>query len=410
MDEDDGRVLVFELEAEDIVEAKNKRLSRLSVSGSFPLSSGNQVRVHSRASLTGSYAFRQVKQEMKRAELEFQLKPYVDLYFPRAFGNQQNSETKGTFTNLIGEMDKTIDLIEFNGTDIFGDTLISIELAFSSAMAAAWLKAPTEKKSPVYMNMSRSLQAKLKQLIPFYYFQDVKKYRDLKSAMALMVYAAMPVTTSVELSDSETIRKFNTDKDIYWNWPDRGTRKAVVFSPPTKRRLIDEMARVASLLRGVPGMGSTAGFYDPNQLAEILKASEPEKNQSNLTTLLFVEAELVRGAVKAGTRIALFLKGSDVRPSIAIEALAEFGANLTRTFNEKIKSIYGGDGVRPLGSLALIEAARALDPMATFDEPPAVLEMIVLKQQSKFSLPEYLKGKRPPLDDIVIEQRLLNLD
>jgi hypothetical protein len=409
MDEDDGRVLVFELEADDVVTSKNKSLSRLSIAGSFPVTAGNQVRIHSQSSLSGSYAFRQVRRNMKRAELEFQLKPYVDIYFPRAFGDQQNPDAKGTFINLIGEMDKTIDQIEFNGTDVFGNTLISIEVAFSAEMAAAWFKAPGDDNAPEYMNMSRNLQAKLRQLIPFYFFQDVRNYGTLMSAMALMVYAAMPVTTSVEMKDSETVKRFNTDKDIHWDWVDRATRNAVVFSAPTKRNLIVEMARVERLLRDT-GMGGKADFYTPNQLSKILNTVTKDIGENNLKSLLFVEAELVKGAVGAGIEIAKFIRNAGVKPSIAIEALATFGAKLTKTFNNQIESIYGGDGVRPLGSLALVEAARALDPMLTFEAPAAILEMIVIKEQSSFSLPEFLNGKLPAKEDIVIEQRLLNLD
>ncbi len=400
-DEDEGRLLIYELNADDIVTVRNKRDSRLTIGAHLNVVA-NDVRVYSTDAFTYSYSFKQVKKDMNRADLQFQFKPYVDKYFPKTF--QQPGDGSNSFVTLIGDLDRRIDQIEPNGTDNFGNTLISLQVSVPSVVASAWLKAPQEEKSPRYMDMSRRLQSKLRDLIPYYYFQDVKKYRDIGPATVLLVYAALPVSTSAKLvNDQFTI---NTDTDIYWNFQASEFRDAMVRHPRTLTRLSAELVGVKELLTA-SGMAGTAGFFTPDR-AELLQ--NEVTNDSLLGRLLLVEADIVRGAHKAALKLATeFAPNAASKPSEAIEALSEFGAKITETFNNNIKSLFGGDHIRPLGTMAFIEAASALDPTLGIVEPVALMDLLVVKQQSQFKLPTFLEGELPDSSDIVIQQSIVNV-
>src|SRR4030095_14106063 len=132
-------------------------------------------------------------------------------------------------------------------------------------------------------------------------------------------------------------------------------------------------------------------------------------NDLVLGRLLLVEAEIVRGAQKAALELATFASNAGSNPSEAIEALSEFGAKITETFNNNIQSLFGGDHIRPLGTMAFIEAASALDPTLGLVEPVAIMELLVVKQQSQFNLPAFLEGETPNQGDIVIQQNIVNV-
>jgi len=69
-----------------------------------------------------------VKQNMGRADLQFQLKPYVDAYLSGVF----DSNGASSFVTWIGDMDRAVDQLEHNGTDNFGNTLVSLEVSLPS--------------------------------------------------------------------------------------------------------------------------------------------------------------------------------------------------------------------------------------------------------------------------------------
>ncbi len=403
-DTDEGRLLIYELDADDIVTVKNKRDSRLAIGGYLQVAA-NSVRVYSTEALNYSYSFKQVKEDMKRADLQFQLKPYVDAYFPKTF--QQAGDGSDSFVTLIGDLDRAVDQLEPNGTDNFGNTLISLQVSLPSVVASAWLQAPPDKRSPRYMDMSRRLQTKLRQLIPYYYFQDVKKYGDIAPATVLLVYAALPVSTSAELTDTQLT--INTDQDVYWNFPAPELRQAMVRHPRTLARLAADLVRVNELLLAY-GMTGTAGFFTPDRAESLQNEAIQGTSDALLRSLLFVESDIVRGASKAALTLATgFAANAGLQPSAAVEALSEFGAEITQTFNNNIKSLFGGDQIRPLGTMAFIEAASALDPALGTVEPVATLDVLVVKQQSQFQLPTFLAGQTPDSTDIVIRQRLVNV-
>jgi hypothetical protein len=62
-----------------------------------------------------------------------------------------------------------------------------------------------------------------------------------------------------------------------------------------------------------------------------------------------------------------------------------------------------------LGTAVFIEAASALDPDAALAaaQTIATLEVLILKRGTDFVMADYLKGKVPERDDVLIQERII---
>jgi hypothetical protein len=158
------------------------------------------------------------------------------------------------------------------------------------------------------------------------------------------------------------------------------------------------------------GMTSTASFYkhDRAKLIQDEVARDDRDDSSPLARLLYVESQVIKAARHAGYDIAEFTLAANNQPSRAVKGLAEFGATVTTAFNEKVTSVYGGGAIRPLGTALFIEAAAALNP-ALVASPSALLELLVLKKGATFQLPDYLAGTVPGKDQLLVQERIVNV-
>jgi hypothetical protein len=406
IEEDEGRVLVYELQADDIVTTKNKRDSRLTVGGFFKVPA-NQVRVHSTDELTYSYSFREVKMNMKRADLQLQIKPYVELYFPKQFSVAGD----GTFESLITTLDRAIDAKDPNGVDNFGNTLLSLEVSLPAEVSSAWF-SPGVNRDRV-MSLSRRLQVVLKGLIKFYYFQDVDNFDEINAADVLLVYAAIPPSTSVSKLGGQLIED---NEAPYWDFQDVSLRASMVGSAATAANLAADLTRIRDLLLA-HGKNDKADHFRPqmtnviqNNVARGMNDPFPPATVALLKSLLIAESSIINSACDAASLIHdEFLPAASSSPTEAIKAFAEFGSKVTAAFNSKIGNVFVGDALRPLGSMVFIEAARALDPSLGDIEPSAMLDMIVVRQQSQFVMPKFLEGEMPAMADVVIQHRFTNV-
>lgn len=252
--------------------------------------------------------------------------------------------------------------------------------------------------------MSRRLQFHLKRLIPFCYFQDIHHYVGAPfPTAALLVWASLLPSTQIRLQDGRLTP--NTGQGLFWDFQDPDKREAMVGHPLTTDTLARELQRIHDLLDSL-GMTKDAGFYEAGQLQHIVGDALGRGDQA-LTDLLRLEAEVIDGAHNAAKKMVEFRKQAGAEPSKAIAALEEFGAKLTDTFNKKISSLYGGDALRPLGSMVFIEAARALDPGLGSVGPNAVLGLTVLRDGVQFPPAGFPNHQIPQSEDVVIEQRLV---
>ena len=385
---DDGsRVLVYELTSTDEVKELHKgrsaRDSRLAVGMRLAAEAGGAVRRFSEGSFTYSYSLRQANRELRKSQARMQLVTYTRTYFPDAF----TGPPKETLETWVDDLDRIIDDIEHNGTNNFGNTVLDLEVSLPGAAVAAWFQAPQDKKAPVYLDMSRRIQQKLKEVTASYYLSDPDVYRrDLLAIRPLLVYAAMPPSTAIRMkSDGVTLDSINDAKDIYWDVFDVSKIRAMARSGRTRVNLEAQMARAAALLREIPELSSEAKFYDatPGNVMSVLEtalqpASAGDPRPALLGSLLRFEALVVEGARKAGLEVAAFRKAAGQKElKKALEALEEFGAKLTETFHASIAPIYGGGAVRALGTMVFVEAALALADPADRWLPSAMLTLSV---------------------------------
>ena len=98
-----------------------------------------------------------------------------------------------------------------------------------------------------------------------------------KSAYTLLVYASLPVTTSIRVVN-RTI-ELNDNRNLYWNWPDdstSGDRHALIFSEATERKLEATMGEVVRILASVPRLRKHARHYDPRRVGAARSAAVGE--------------------------------------------------------------------------------------------------------------------------------------
>ncbi len=346
-----GGVLAYQVDASDTATAKNRYMSQLAVMGS--LARGGQ---------SIAYQSLQVKAGMTAAELRARTRPFLEAMLGNLFPDAASLDR---FYDALGKAPR--------------DTGIHLQVALPASVLAAWLR-PVDVRA-ARMDMSRALEAGFKRLLPLYYFQAAGRPEANESAAALLVWAALPVSTSIRFEDGR-ITRFNTDRDVFWDFQDPGLRRAMVFDGHTRARLGDEGGRWQQL------------------------AASPLGDRC-LHSLLFTESQLVRGAADALQKIQDALAHGAAEPAKAIPHLADFGAALTEVFNREL-SVYGTDWLRTLNSMLLVEASRALDAGAA-GAPAAMLSLVMLSEPHTFDLADYLKGKFPPANEVAMAQTLTNM-
>ncbi len=406
-----GRVLVYELDAHDEVldqvRGKSIRDSSLTIGATLHQGLGD-LRVHSKASFSYEYSLRQAVKGMRSDFLLHQLRPSVNTYFSHLFNSSLPEGHTSTLDDWIADSDKAMDQIENNGTGNFGNTLITLNVSLPGEVGAAWLTAPKEERSTAYMRMSRNLQARLKEMIPFCHFEDADNYKNIDPAAALLMYAAMPVTTNIRIQNGTV--QFNRDEKTFWDFMSPDEREAMIESPQAAANLMRLLEQVHQRLSNLPGFGSTAKFYEPGQQALTRIASAAISSARNqFHSLLFVEATMIHEAVQTGRKLAEFVASAEEKPSDAIQFLAEFGAKVTQAFHGNLRSIYGGNALRPLGAMIFLEAARVLDPLKGEIAPTATLQLSVLKQALAFPPAKFPLHKKPKNDELLLQEMLVNL-
>jgi hypothetical protein len=403
--EDDGRVLVYTVEAEDEKEerrrlfgARSGRDSTLTIAATMPLGVGGVVKVWKESTFTYAYEMKRAVVRMRVSQMQEEIGPLVSTYLPSSFSSDHS------FPEWVADLDKLLDLKDPNsGTHDIGDTLVALTLSAPSAYLRAWNKSPADDKDPTYMQLSVSLQAELRRIITFFYFSDPSRYADLFSAAPAVVYSCLPLTTSIRLNSDGDVERFNTNRELYWDQVDPRELRAMVTSEKTRDRLGVRMTAIAAMLRGIPDLANTARFYDFNQINfnNIIKDALRKNSASStrpelLASLVDVEARLVQNAAAAGLKMAQFRVNSAKEPAKALQKLAEFGEDLTSTFNSQFAgSPFLAGAARPLGTLLFAEAARAFEPALANDKLTAMLNIKVI-QSGKLSIDDMLAGKITP--------------
>ena len=414
---EDGNLYLYALDAEDQVIRKGKWESTLGVGLNLTAGAGSEIRRYDKdgSAATLDYRFIQALPGLRTTQLESLMNPLSRLYFPSEFAASSGVADKLSVNEWAIALDKVVDGQEAAEDGLIGDSLISLNVSLPGDTLLKWLSAPENLKDPVYMNMSRRFQTQLRRFIPLLYFQDPRKYADLGVAQPLLVYASLPITTSVRVSNGTV--QLNTNEDLYWNWPDdsaSGDRRALIFSSATRERLDAAMNKAVRELSSTPGLRKTAKFYDPDKNLESARATVLSSHgESLLKSLLFVEAELIVSAAKAGRDLAQF-RAAVANPPEAVKELAEFGDKLTRTFNAKLRTVFKPKDraskqlLRNLGLLMFAEVTEALDPGLEV-KPTAALEIAVFKAGATFPPDGFPEEPTVPADALNVRQRVLEV-
>jgi hypothetical protein len=399
-EEDGGRVLVYELDAKDSVKVKNRYCSELSVLGSLQVRNG-QLQLTTDSTRSISYQSRQVKKAMSLADFEHRVTPFVQEYLAQLFaGNQSSLQT------FYADLDRTVENMLHNGANQFGDAALAMQISVPSTVLGSWfIRRSEDRLKRDSMNLSKALQAELRELLPSFYFQDVSRLRANPSAAALLVWAAMPVSTSISLQDAQL--RFNTDKDIFWDFPDVDLRRAVAMDAHTTAGLVPSLLTAQNRLREA-GDDHNASFFTAQQAASFQTMTLTGMGEILLQSLLFTEADIIRGAA-ALKDVNGMLDAVATSPSKAINRFAEFGADFTDTFNHRLSSVYGNDALRALSSMVLLEASRAIDPGFSSKPPHAMLNILTFTNGHTYDLNDFVAGVMPPRDQVAVAQTLVNL-
>lgn len=400
-EEDGGRVLVYELDASDKVTVKNRYQSDLSVLASLELKNGRLVMTPD-FDRSIAYQSLQVKKSMTLVDFEHRVTPFVHEYLNQLFAGDDRS-----LQAFFLDLDRTVENVLKNGANQLGDVALAMQVAVSNSVLGSWF-IPRDgiRLKRDSMAMSRALQRKLRQLLPSCFFQEVTRLRSNPSVAALLVWGALPISTSIDLRNRTLT--LNTDKDAYWDFADADLRHAMAMASKTATNLAPALQTANARLRDA-GDDHDALFFTPQQAATFQRMTLDGMGDTLFNALLFTEAEIIRGATAALRDVNGMLDVVAKSPTKAIARFADFGADLTDAFNNKLSSVYGGNALRTLSSMILVEASRAIDPDLSLQAPKAMLNIMTLQNGHQFRLSDFVAGVMPPRDQVAVAQTLVNL-
>jgi hypothetical protein len=403
VEHDSGRVLAYQLSATDTITSKNRYMSQLSVLGKLQVING-KIQMAAAADQAIAYESLQVKSNTTLAELEFRTRDFLETLLENVFTDNASLD------RFYLALDQTVSNKTGNRNNNFGDVALSLQINLSAAVLASWFQpqSANELKS-ASMRMSRALQAKLKALIPSFYFQNLDNFQPNPTTAALLVWAALPVSTSVNFQDGQ-IKQPDTDADVFWDFQDVSLLRAMMFDSRTTHSLAAALAGARQRLLDA-GDRKSASFFTPDQVNSFLNFAANSPGDKLLLSLLITEAEMVNGAANTLKDIQKALSNVATAPTQAIVRFAEYGAHLTGTFNQGL-SIYskGNESLRTLNSMLMVEASRAIDLSFAAAPPTAMATLFVLSPGHKFQLSDYLNGELPPREEVALAQTLTNLN
>ncbi len=400
VEEEAGRLIVYDLNAKDEVRVRRQFKSRLTISLTDEAARKAGVRVASTRRGSWSYQLLHCKENLKREELEAFTRPFIEEYMPDLFGG--GSDLSAFYTHF----DATVEDIVHNGANQFGDVLTTMQVSVPGSALTAWLR-PRDKdeRKAAKMEVSRRIQSGLKRLLPHYYFQDLRRLRQNPTGAALLVWAAIRPSTSVALKDGRLV--FNTDQEPYWNHPDPELRRVMATNSDTAVRLAPALAS-ARLRLLEAGETHEASFFEPSEGRDFLALTADGGGAALFRGLVLFEAEVVDRACRAIEDLKDLTRVQEEKPSEAIERLALFGSDITTAFHQKLDSVYADkSALRALGQMVFLDASRALDPALAASRPTGMLTMTVLKETRSFDLASFLNGAEPPPEEVAVSQRLV---
>jgi hypothetical protein len=405
-----GEVFLYDLKAKDEVEVRHESKSSLAIGMTLGSAAGDNIDVHSMESAAYVYALDRAARNLTRADLEHHYGPLLLKLMPGKFAAEPSAGT-GTYAQWLDE-------VFGDRRGRLGNALISLDTALPPNFVLAWLDAPDREDAAAYKNMSLWVQARFKELLSYFFFADVERFKNIQGATpAVLVFASIVPNTGARLTADGRVEfapsQFASGDSLYFNWPDDGTvvnlRGAVLRAPETVNRLVPKLRSARARLREAGDLKS-ADFYEDRDAGSTIAMAEA----SGLLPFLFsVEALLVEQIRASGITIAKARKsvaaGAAREQAEARKQLVRFGQKVTEAFHEKLRNFAVDDALLPLGSLMFAEAARAFDSSLLGVPTNALFSITVLKDDVAFP-PEGFPNHEPPAPEMVqagLEQRLV---
>ncbi|WP_282122155.1 hypothetical protein [Algibacter mikhailovii] len=391
IDEQDGRLIMYELNASDTIR-RNKRLIQLSLTGNyFGKKKGHSFGLE-KESLKVSFDFKVQDKKLRRRHLEQIVEPFIKVNLKHSFSETTNLTTD----QWINQMDYDIENFNANGKKRFGKTLITMTHKIPPQIANAWMGAPSNKKDKKYKEVSSAIQKSMRGLVQTFAYENEEMFTknyNREKLQVILLYTSLPVV-----------------KDIHYNYNDLIKRPGRVTANLGRNIMI-----LADKLRldPDPHVRRSADDFD-NVQTSIREITNMMVNDSDfirkLENLVSKEHNIVSKVIKSATKISGLKKTAINHPEIAIKKLSEFGAELTDTINDVNVGFIAirKDYTRFMGPHLFIAASKALAP-GLVDNTTGFLELIVLKESSNFEMESYLDGKKPEIKDIIISQLIVDL-
>ncbi|MDH4066519.1 MAG: hypothetical protein OEW19_19115, partial [Acidobacteriota bacterium] len=267
VEEDAGRLLLYHVDASDVVTNTRRRYrSSLSIALTDAVAVGGDrdLRVHSSAEATWAYELRHARAGLRRGELEMYTRPFLDAYMRDRFGEPQQ------WSQWYTELDHTVEGLLANGPDQFGDVLLSLQVSIPGRALGAWLTSSLDQ-TQASQRLSRAIQRSLKTVIPHYYCQDEEHLIQNAASAALLAWAATPATTSSR-AVRNTVVFDDRAKSFYWDWPNRIVRRAQCERGVVAAVLGQQFVAIRQRLIEL-GRHRQAAFFDASEVPDWIRAA-----------------------------------------------------------------------------------------------------------------------------------------
>jgi methylphosphotriester-DNA--protein-cysteine methyltransferase len=374
VDQQNGRLMAYQFNAQDQVSTKtswwngqNWRSTSLSLAGQMSalIPPGLPVRVFATTPLerdglaSGMSSLRMQVSNLALPQFTNLLEPFALQFLPDAFPDT-NAFTKWTAAGHL--------------LDIPGNTLVSLDVSIPPEAIRPWLSVTaTDPNDQVYMNLSLRLQFWLKQYLCQYYFRDPASFDDERSASIVLMYAALQPSTAIQIPGKPFAR------GVYWNPMDSDEFN---FAVSQARDSFGNRLRQAHD-RLVAAGSKDAPKYDATQQfnARLNDALSDRGKFLLVSKLLLMESKVIHTACDGARDMANFHQQLQTSPKHALDALADFGHNLTEAFNSDLSQLFVQDteALQRLSPLIFARASTALDPSLKVGESNSLLNVTVLK-------------------------------
>ena len=212
------------------------------------------------------------------------------------------------------------------------------------------------------------MQRALRRWLPYVYFSDTARYKDLGAALPLLAWShSLPCTgfSRYELT-----------------YDSMNQKHVQLLLASAQRGLAAQLPQIGSLLQR-KGLNSTAKYYLGVSSRQVV--AEQIRSPRLVKSLMYSDASLVDSIVdllEKGHHLNQLLTSD---PQAAVRSLNKFSAEFTKTFHTKLKRLYGGRQFLAFSTLLLAEATSALNE--ALGQPAPLMASLELTPAGKTNAP-----------------------